>query len=437
MALLTNRLAAAEELARHLSYLRPQQPLVLGIANGGVPVAEVVARALDAPLDVLLLERLSAPNAPGQTVGVVDEFGRISMIEANARWHHLSTQQMIEPAREAFKRLRRKRGRVRAVLPSQDVYNRTVLIVDQGVDTGAAMLGAIASVHDRGARRIVVAAPAGASDATWQLNEGADEVVIPHRPTHFKSIPQLYEQYTEVSDDVLVAVLTKWVAAHPAHEPVMQTLTMKLTNEAQRIICTEIDLPPGARRGSGPYPAVVFAHGFESDAHSPRSLPISRRLARRDIIGVRIDFTGHGRSEGSPDEADDARMLADLDMVYRSVAGLQEVDPSRIALVGSGTGGMLVLTFAAAHPEIKALVIRGPVCGGEIDAARSVKAPTLLIHAEHDTALQESVEAIDRQLAASHSLLRIPDSSRLFADPISLELMIDASIDWLDDHLRA
>ena len=114
---------------------------------------------------------------------------------------------------------------------------------------------------------------------------------------------------------------------------------------------------------------------------------------------------------------------------------LNEVDERRIGLNGSGTGGLIALHFAANHPEIRSLVIRGPVCGTEVEAAAKVEVPTLLIHAEKDTALCDSIEAIDRNLHSTHQLMRIPQSSRLFNDPISRELMIDSSVKWLEDHL--
>lgn len=97
MRLFQNRREAAEELARLLTYLKPEKPIVLGLANAGVVVAEVVAEALDAPLDVLLIERLAAPKHPEHIVGAVDEHGRISMIKSTARWHHLTSQKMIDP----------------------------------------------------------------------------------------------------------------------------------------------------------------------------------------------------------------------------------------------------------------------------------------------------------------------------------------------------
>ncbi len=437
MRLFKDRLEAASELARDLAFLAHQQPLVLGIPNYGVPIAAVIAEALDASLDILLITELTSPRPPKQIVGAVDEHGRISMIQSAAHLYHLTARQMIGPAREAFTDLQRRRARFRAVLPETDVRGRVVVIVDHGVETGATMLAAIASVRDRGAAKVIAAAPAGCGKATWQLHETADTVVIPHAPSTFKGIDHFYEVFDEVSDDQVAATLQRWAADRPEHHRGVKTLVMRVVNEQDRVIHCELDLPPGTTRGSGPFPAVIFAHRLESNGGSPRSVPISRRLAKRGVIGVRMDFTGHGRSEGAVEDATDGRMLADLRTVYENTKVLHEVDSARIGLNGSGTGGMIALRFAAQEPAVAAMVIRGPVCGEEIEAAHHVKAPTLLIHAQRDTALSESVHALDQQLASPHQLLQIPDASRLFNDPISLELMVSASVDWLVDHLAA
>ena len=149
MRLFKNRIEAAHELARDLQFLKQEDPLILGIPNGGVEIAAVVAERLDAALDILLIQKLSAPGQPNQIVGVVDEHGRISMIQTAARWHHLTSQEMIAPARMVFDQLQRRRARFRAILPETDVRGRTVILVDHGVETGATMLAAIASVRDR------------------------------------------------------------------------------------------------------------------------------------------------------------------------------------------------------------------------------------------------------------------------------------------------
>ncbi|MHC4414569.1 MAG: serine aminopeptidase domain-containing protein [Planctomycetota bacterium] len=435
MRLFKDRLDAARELAGHLAFLKGKEPLVLGIPNYGVPIAAVVADALDAPLDILLVAKLSAPRLPEQIVGAVDEHGRISMIQAAARWHHLTAKEMIGPARAAFAELERRRARFRAISPEMDVRGREVVIVDHGVETGATFLAATASVRDRGARRVVTAAPAGCGKATWQLHETADTVVIPHTPSTFKGIEHFYDVFDAVSDQEVEMILKRWATARPEQHPGVKTLVMRVVSEQERVIHCELELPPGTTRGSGPYPAVIFAHSLESEARSPRSVPVSRRLAKRGIIGVRMDFTGHGRSEGTIADATDEKMLSDLWTVYENVRILQEVDENRIGLNGSGTGGMIALRFAAEQPAVAAMVIRGPVCGREAEAARHVKAPTLLIHAERDVTLSESVHALDKELASAHQLLQIPDCSRWFNDPVSLELMVSASVDWLVDHL--
>ena len=435
MRLFKSREEAAKELANKLAFIRHEQPLVLGVPNYGVPIAADIAEDLDAPLDILLIAKLSAPNLPEQVVGAVDEHGRISMIQSAARWHHLTAQQMIAPAREAFARLQRRRARFRSVLPETDVRDRAVIVVDHGVETGASMLAAIASLRDRGARKVIVAAPAGCGKATWQLHEMADTVVIPHSPSRFKGIERFYEEFTDVTDREVEAILGRWAASRAEDHPGVKTLVMRVVADQHRIIHCELDLPPGMTRGSGPYPAVIFAHNRESHGRSQRTVPVSRRLAKRKVIGVRLDFTGHGRSEGTLEQATAERMLADLRTVFDNVRILQEVDPNRIGVKGGGTGGMIALKFAAEQPDLAAVVVRGPLSGGEIEATRPVKAPTLLIHGELDSDLSRVAQSLEKELASIHRLLVIPESNRWFSDPVSLELMVSASVDWLVDHL--
>lgn len=436
MRLFHNRREAAHELARHLSFLKSEDPIVLGLVSGGVPIAEILAQALEAALDLLIIERLSAPKNPDHIVGAVDEHGRISMIKSTARWHQLTSQQMIAPAREVFRQLQRRRSRMRAILPEMDVRDRTVIIVGQGVATGAKMLGAIASVRDRGARKVVIAAPAGSGEAAWQLHDAADLVVIPHRPAKFTSVADFYTEFTPVTDEMIKAIIERWVKARPQQQPGVTTLAMKLYNDLGQMLSCEADLPPGTTRGSGPYPAVVFAHGFESDARSARTIPIAQRLAKRGIIAVRPDFTGHGHSEGELEDATEERLYNDLKIVVNAIRPLDEVDEDRLGLIGSGTGAMLALRLGV-DPRIKSIVVRGPMCGNEIDAALKVKAPTLLIYAEQETEFAEKHREEGGKLPSTHEILEIPDATRLFNDAISLEMMVGATVDWFVDHIGA
>lgn len=437
MRLFKNRTDAAHELARDLAILKDEKPLVLGITNGGLQIAAIIAESLDAQLDVLLIHKLRAPDGSDQVVGAVDEHGRISMIQSTSRWHRFTTQEMIPSARSAFRELQSRQARFRAILPETEVRGRTVLIVDHGIETGATMLAAIASVRDRGASKVVVAAPAGMNKATWQLHDNADTVVIPHVPSKFRGINYFYEVFEDIHDSLITSILQRWASSKPDQHAGVTTFILRIKNTRGQEIHCELDLPPGVKRGSGPYPTVIFTHDLQSDAKSHRSVPISRRLAKRGIIGVRIDFTGHGRSDGNSDEVTIPQMIEDLRAIYEYVQTLDEVDENRIGLNGAGSGGLIALCHAASNDQIKAMVLRGPVIDNRHKEARRVTAPTLIIHAERDTVLADSMEQLNHEFTVTHQLLRIPDSTRLFHDPISRELMVSASVDWLVRHLTA
>lgn len=435
MRLFKNRMQAAQELSENLAYLKDAQPVVLALANGGVPVADVVARNLNAPLDVLVVEKLFVAKYPDQCVGAVDEHGRIVVIHGATRWHNLTEEDLAEPAREILPEIQRRHASIRTILPQVDVHGRSVIIVDEGVATGMKMLGAIALAKERGACRAIVAAPAGASQGTWQLHASASDVVIPHRPTKFKGIEFFYEDFREVTDGMVAAILEGWVRDHhPQDHGGVKTVVLKIANSRGQPLMCEIDLPVNLQRGRH-YPAVVFAHGFESCARSARSMAISERLARRGIVGVRLDFTGHGRSGGSIEDATDRQMRDDLRVVLQAIVKLKEVDRERLAVVGAGTGAMIALQHAEEDAGLRALVLRGPVCKLEAVHAGAVQAPTLLIHAEQDTALHDAVQALDRDLCVRHKLVRIAGANRLFNDPAGMDNMVCATVDWLVEQL--
>ena len=434
MRLFKNRIQAAQELSENLAYLKNSRPVVVALANGGVPVGEIVARSLEAPLDVLVIEKLFVAKYPGQCVGVVDEHGRISVVHGSSRWHSLTAEDLGDPARDVFPEVQRRHTAIRTIMPEIEVRGRMVILVDEGVATGAKMLGAAMAMKDRGAARVIVAAPGGASQGTWQLHAQADEVVIPHRPAKFKGVAFLYEEFREVTDGMVQAVLEGWMRDHPTDHGGVKSVVLKLTNTRGESLMCEIDLPVNLQRGQR-YPAVVFAHGMQSSARSCRALAVSERLAQRGVVGVRMDFTGHGRSGGSIHEATDRQMRDDLRTVLQSIVKLKEVDRGRLAVVGSGTGAMIALQHAEDDPSLRALVLRGPVCKMDLVHASAVQAPTLLIHAEEDTQLLNSVQTLDRELASRHRLVRIAHTNRMFPDAVGMDAMVSATVEWLVEQL--
>lgn len=427
-----DRLEAARELADALSFLAGEDLVVVAIPNGGVVVAEVICDRLNAPMDILLLAELEAPRMQEHIVGAVDEFGRISLNESVARWHHITIDKMVAPARVAFENLQRRRARFRALVPELEVRGKTVLVVADGVADGAAMLGAVSSCRKRGARRVIAAAPVGYEKATWSLHEAAHMVVIPHHPANLKGIHKAFRSFPEIEDGLALDMLRRHLAGRGVEALKVHSIAMGFLVGGERSIYAESEVPPMP----GPWPAVIFAHGRESHCRSLRGLPISFRLAKRGVIGVRIDFNGHGKSDPAADGCTMDSMLTDLRTVFENLRCDDRIDPNAIGVCAAGLGAQAALRFAAKEDRLAALSVRGPILEGELWYANRITAPTQIVHGERDSALAADAFDLDRQLSCPHEMLRIPDSTRLFDDPISRELMVSATADFLSHHLH-
>ena len=109
------------------------------------------------------------------------------------------------------------------------------MVVEHGVGTGATRVAAVASGRDRGAAKVIAAAPAGCSKATWQLHDTADTVVIPHAPSRFKGIEHFYEVFDEVTDHDVSSILHQWAAARTEHHPGVRTLVILLNGQGKNV----------------------------------------------------------------------------------------------------------------------------------------------------------------------------------------------------------
>lgn len=205
----TDRLDAGHRLASSLdAYANRTDVTVLGLPRGGVPVAAQVAASLHAPLDVLVVRKLGVPGQPELAMGAIAEGG------AQVRHHDLiadiglSSREVDRAVAiqriELERRVHLYRG-TRAPLPLRD---RTVILVDDGLATGATMEAAIASVRRHGPREVVVAVPVGAADTCRRLGSLADVVVCLRCPGYFGAVGQWYDDFAQTTDDEVTALLT-------------------------------------------------------------------------------------------------------------------------------------------------------------------------------------------------------------------------------------
>jgi putative phosphoribosyl transferase len=181
--------------------------LVLGLPRGGVPVACEVAAALAAPVDVLVVRKLGAPHNPELAVGAI-AFGGVTVYNDELLEMLNLTEQDLEPTRRReLAELERRERAYRGGAAPLAVMNRTVILVDDGVATGATMHAAVIATRRLQPQRIIVAAPTAASDSLERLEKVADQVVVLDTPEPYYGVGAWYAEFPQLRDEEVVACL--------------------------------------------------------------------------------------------------------------------------------------------------------------------------------------------------------------------------------------
>ena len=205
--LFRDRADAGRQLAVRLEHLRAERPIVVGLPRGGIPVAFEAARTLGASLDVIVVRKLGVPSQPELGMGAVGEDGVLVLNDEVARlarlWPHEIAAAEARERRELEPRARRYRGG-RPMIP---LAGRTVIVVDDGIATGATARAALEVARAHGARRVVLAIPVAPPDAVAELGTVADEVVALRTPTPFSAVGEWYADFSQTSDDEVVRLL--------------------------------------------------------------------------------------------------------------------------------------------------------------------------------------------------------------------------------------
>ncbi len=214
-----------ELLAEGLVTQQDGETVVLGLPRGGVPVAAEVARALGATLDVLVVRKLGYPNQPELAMGALAPGdARVLNAEIAASVPSDAFERVVQRERSE---LERRQQRYRGSLPSLNLQGKRVVLVDDGVATGATMRAAIASVRRQAPARIIVAVPVGPADSLAQLAREADDLVCLSTPAQFGAISLWYDDFTQVQDEAVTTALRNgpaWakIAAEP--QPVARVI---------------------------------------------------------------------------------------------------------------------------------------------------------------------------------------------------------------------
>jgi putative phosphoribosyl transferase len=202
-----DRRDAGERLAPMLAHLRPRNPIVLGLPRGGVPVAAIVAEALDAPLDVIIVRKLGAPSQPEYAIGAVGEDGVRVLDEVAIGILGVGVDRVASLERAEREELARRGALFRSGRPRLDLSGRTAIIVDDGVATGATAAAACRVARALGAETVVLAVPVAPREWREGLRGEADELIAAETHAPFHAVGMWYSDFRQTTDDEVVAAL--------------------------------------------------------------------------------------------------------------------------------------------------------------------------------------------------------------------------------------
>jgi putative phosphoribosyl transferase len=433
-----DRSDAGRRLADRLEHFRGEDVVVLGLPRGGVPVAFEVARALGAPLDVIVVRKLGLPFQPELAMGAIGEGGVRIVDRALVRLARVSDEELAAVEASERAELDRRARRFRGHRAPAPLAGRTVIVVDDGVATGSTARAACQVARARGAARVVLAVPVAPPDSITELSAVADEVVCLETHALFLAIGRFYADFSQTPDEEVLDLLERATAGPAAAAPSPRSAAADppVRDEDVEVAAGPVHLGGHLTIPERPIGAVMFVHGSGSSRHSPRNRYVAAMLNEARLATLLFDLL-------TPGEEIDRTNVFDIDLLARRLVDVTawlrkepELDGLPVGYFGASTGAAAALV-AAAEPgtEVAAVVSRG----GRPDLAgrrlEHVHAPTLLIVGGRDDivlALNQQAQAL---LAAPDTRLAVvPGATHLFEEPGALPAVADLARGWFVDH---
>ena len=427
--LFCDRNDAGQQLAEALCELSLEEPLILALPRGGVPIAHQVSKRLGAPMDLLLVRKIGMPGNPEFGLGAVAENG-IQVIDKQAV-HATATGeiQLQEAIEKAQQELVGQVEKYRSHMEPLPISGRTVVIVDDGLATGGTAIAASLAAKEAGARNVVIAVPVGSEDVAQRLESYADEVVCLYTPHPLYSVGMWYDDFSQVEDKQVTQMLQE--ATHFNNEQqVSESHHIQIPGQHGAVIQGDMVIPIDA------VGLVIFAHGSGSSRHSLRNRHVAAELQRHGLGTMLIDLLSEGEEQERKNVFDInllASRLMDATQWTQTNPMTQRLP---IGYFGASTGAGAALV-AAAQPgnPVRAIVSRGgrPDMAGS--ALEQVRIPVLLIVGGDDHPVIELNEWAADQLGGDIDLKIIPGATHLFEEPGTLEQVAQRSIKWFLEHL--
>jgi len=428
-----DRTQAGRLLGQALEPCRDEHPVVVGLPRGGVPVAYEAAAAIDAPLDVILVRKLGTPGQHELAMGAIGEDGVRVLNEDIISLASVTPAELDREERAQRAELDDRSRRYRQGVPRIPLTGRVVIIVDDGIATGATARAAIGVARVEGASTVVLATPVAARSTVESIRQLADEVVALSTPDDLMAVGNWYRDFSPTTDDDVLRLLR---AARPA-TPGDGTSPASAVHRGVAIPVGDLRLPgeltvPANARG-----IVAFAHGSGSSRHSPRNRAVAEALNRAGLGTLLFDLL-------TQEEADERARVFDIPLLATrlgAAATWLRGEPSTASLrvgffgASTGAGAAMQATADLAPGTVAAVVSRGGRPDLAMDRLAAVSTPTLLIVGSND----QAVLALNRQAAARlagvHELAVVPGATHLFEEPGTMDVVIELATDWFLRYL--
>ncbi|MCM2278952.1 MAG: dienelactone hydrolase family protein [Oligoflexia bacterium] len=425
----SDRHEAGKRLAERLRALHLENPVVLGLPRGGIPVAYEVALELNAPLDLVVVRKIGHPLQPEYGIGAVteDDFYWIDprAVQGSDIDAEMLEKLLVREAKEVKRRVQAYR-KGQAALP---LAGRTAILVDDGLATGVSARAAAHLMRGRGATRVLLAVPVASKQSAESLVEdnSVDDLVCLSMPEEFYAVGQWYEDFTQVTDEQVLRLLEH------ARNRGVETEVEIAAGPDRLLLRGLLSLPPAG--GLPTRGVVVFAHGSGSSRLSPRNRKVAAALNRAGLATLLFDLL-------TEDESDDRRKVFDIPLLAgRLIAASDFIRRNHnfaslpLGYFGASTGVAAALWAAADSPGVAAIVGRGGRPDLSLSRAKEIRAPVLLIVGGNDSPVIELNQAALRQLPHA-DLVIVPRATHLFEEPGALEQVSEHAIRWFTRHFE-
>ncbi len=424
--LFKNRKEAGSLLAERLRKIPLENPIVLALPRGGVPVAYEIAEALKAPLEVFIVRKIGAPFQPELGIGATAEGGGYWLDPKIVHFIETNPSDLEEIVEKEQKEVLHRIQLYRENRPLPSLHGRSVILVDDGLATGITARVAATELKQLGPKEIILAVPVCAPSSAEILREEVDQLVCLAEPPDFYGVGQFYSDFSQLSHEEVVTVLRE------AREREQEKRAIPREVIVQDGVALDglLSVPPYARG------IVLFAHGSGSSRLSPRNQQVASALNEARIGTLLFDLL-------TPEEARDRRNVFDIPllgerllMATRWLRNRTEYVNIPIGYFGASTGAAAAVWAAAElDGEISAVVSRG----GRPDLAPmrlpQVEASTLLIVGDRDHPVLEMNQDALRHLKRG-SLVTVPGATHLFEEPGALDQVEKLATEFFIDQFK-